>query len=166
MDADQVIRNFQIFLKNSWSAVENAFKGNGDSLEFQESANDWLQANWEILVEYIIFKNTNSFLEVYGDGADCNSDSSRVFLPHALPTHRIICRPIIGNTAKDLLNNSLIRPEEFQFDGFVFWNNGQYGMGPPFDHVLLTGFEEKIVVPANQIKFYAEPINKLVSGNN
>lgn len=64
---------------------------------------DWLQANWESVVEAAIASERNIFLEVYGEGADCNGASSRVCFPSALATHQIVCIPK-GKAALDVMS--------------------------------------------------------------
>lgn len=73
MQIDKAIKNFADFLNSSWLIVypllvERSYTSN------EESINDWLQANWELLVERKVL-NINEYLEVYGDGADYHGAS-------------------------------------------------------------------------------------------
>ena len=159
MDVHEVVIGFQRFVKDSWSAVEGIIKAKtNDPLEFQEAMNDWLQANWEVLVEFVVCVTPNQFLEVYGDGADCNDGSSRVFLPQAIPTHRIVCNGRMNQNVKDVLSDKMIIPEEYQFDGFIFFENGKYAIGSPFDHMLLSNFSDDFIVRVEDIRFSLEEI--------
>jgi hypothetical protein len=121
MDVNEVVRSFQKFIKDSWPAVENIIKIKyKDPLKFQEVIDDWLQANWETFVGFVVCSTPNQSLEVYGDGADCNDGSSRVFLPEATPTHRMVCDGFNKQKVIDVLSGKLINPSEYQFDGFYY----------------------------------------------
>lgn len=160
MDTDLVVRNFRVFMVDSWPIAEKFFKEKRDALEFQEALDDFFQANWEILVEQLLCPQPHQFLEVYGNGADCNGSSSRVWLPDSPVTHRVVCKPKNEGTVKDAISETLIVPNEYQFDGFIFWENGKYGVAPPFDHVLLTSFLDNFVVNLNEIHFVLEEVSE------
>jgi len=86
MDVNEVVRSFQKFIKDSWPAVENIIKIKyKDPFKLQEAIDDWLQANWETFLEFVVCSTPNQSLEVYGDGADCNDGSSLVFYPKPHP---------------------------------------------------------------------------------
>jgi hypothetical protein len=95
-----------------------------------------LQANWEILVEKKILKQ-NEYLEIYSDGADCNSASSRINDIEALPTHYLSV--FLNDKAVDILNNeTIISKEEHEFDRLVGFQDGFYINQPPFNYALLA----------------------------
>lgn len=122
---------------------------------------DWCQAMWEMLVEVAATENgTPVFLEVYGEGADCNPRSSRVYLPDALPTASIRCVPRSGRTVVDVLTGDPIDLLEqgIALDRLVRRDGrGWYEEGTPFDHVLLSGTND-IVVPLSDVEFVLEAI--------
>ncbi len=93
-----MLKRFSSFLATSWEEVSllSAADSTGSFTI------DWLQANWEILVEGLLGQGI--VLEPYGDGADCNGASSRVLYPDRLPTHQIICKPLQGSQIFDALN--------------------------------------------------------------
>lgn len=153
MRADSVLRSFALFLSAGWREVASILV---QSNQFDTLIGDWMQSNWEILVEAVLFPGGSGFLEVYGDGADCNGASSRVFLPKAQPTHRIRCSPVPGRQPQDLGTSNLVLPEEMEFWGFVQWNGSSYSLEPPFNAVLLEG-AENAVMSLSAVEFYLEP---------
>jgi hypothetical protein len=80
-----------------------------------------------------------TFLEPYGDGADCNSVGSRVWMPGVESTHAIHCVPRIGSVVWDHLMQSEVEVPSagLLFDRFaVRTDAGWYAERPPFDHIL------------------------------
>jgi hypothetical protein len=116
---------------------------------------DWLQSMWEMLVEAAVSQNGQVFLEVYGDGADCNPRSSRVFQPDALPTGAIHCVAVAGSVLDVLTQTTVDLPDQgCPLDRFVTLDgSGWYTEAPPFDHVLLGSLETEIVVSAADLDF-------------
>lgn len=141
------LESFIAFLNISWNIV--CINLNEDDM------NDWLQANWEILVESCLGNGKRILLEPYGEGADCNGDSSRVFEPNKIATHRIICRGKNHGQGKDVLKGCDIDLSEYDFDSFVSWNGEQYAHEPPFEYVLLES-DDIAVVKFNEIEFAIE----------
>ena len=79
---------------------------------------DWLQSNWERVVEASFDPSDKIFLEIYGEGGDCNASSSRVWNEKAIATHRVICMPInMSDGVVDVLSGKIIR-QAIVFDGF------------------------------------------------
>ena len=116
---------------------------------------DWLQANWELLVEGLLGKE-DLVLEVYGDGADCNGESSRVLYPNWLPTHKIICMSTDNNQVYDILNKRQLdtSKNEIVFDRFVsIGRDGWYYEIPPFDKVLAEHAGEYVVLDFSNTAF-------------
>lgn len=120
-EVDTVARKFSHFLNSSWESCEDFI----DTNSFHSLRIDWLQANWEILVEGAFFESGVA-LEVYGEGADCNGASSRVLYPERLPSHRLVCHPAQGITVIDFLECIEINAADFPliFDRFVSLTNG------------------------------------------
>lgn len=156
MSIDKAIRAFADFLNNSWIIVSQLLLDR-DYTSNQDSINDWLQANWELLVERKVLK-VNEYLEVYGDGADYNGASSRIADPEALPNFKVIVKTKNGNNILDVLNNEQIRFEHSTFDKIVGFKNGFYTLEPEFKYVLITddnlGLER--VVAIGDIEFGLE----------
>ena len=139
MDVDEIVRNFQQFLEASWQSVESMLPLTPEGEHFRL---DWLQANWEILVEAVIHPGGASFLEFYGEGAECNGASSRVWKPDAEATHRICCVPTDGNEVTDLVTGRSIEPQDLDFFGFGTPDRERFQfLHPPFNVVVLNDRE-------------------------
>lgn len=150
MNVDYYISCYRNFILSSWNTIVR-FTSPIANLRKEEFIDDWMQANWEILVESSVC-TYNTFLEVYGNGADCNGDSSRVCYPEKMPTHKIICKSHKNNVL-DLLSGNKIAFTEMDFDRFVSWDNNYYNISPPFDFVLLNNNNESIVVNVRDVYF-------------
>jgi hypothetical protein len=132
-------------------------------VEADEILADWAQANWELLVETYckeVAGESKVFLEPYGEGAECNSPSSRVWLPNATPTHRVVCRPVSGENMHDILTGSEVEATtgNVVFDQFAArTEQGWYEVAPPFDCALGYLDEREVLIPIAQISFSLEP---------
>lgn len=147
MNVTRELRGFRDFLEMSWPIVSNF-------IQVESEVSDWMQANWELLVERKTCKNQAEFLEVYGDGADINGASSRVSLPTASPTHRIEVRPASNKIVLDKLSNKGINPVTLTFDGFVSWDGKHYSFEPSFHFVLLKDKDEIYVASVESVEFF------------
>lgn len=128
------IENFAILLRENWEVLSR-IAVDDDTGSFIA---DWCQSNWELVVEGSL--GPNVALEVYGDGADCNPQSSRVLFPEKLPTHRILCFVESGTTVFDFSSKTYVGAPE---SGFVFDRIGSiddewFYEKPPFDKVQCT----------------------------
>ncbi|WPP50689.1 hypothetical protein [Catalinimonas niigatensis] len=128
MNSIKILEEFRQFLIGSWNSLPNRIKNN-DNYQLD----DWLQANWEILVEARLFYDQNKInkliLEVYGNGADFNGASSRVFAPEAKATHYICIN------------------QNYKFEAFgKQYENGWFGMELPFDKVLVTDENDNEII--------------------
>lgn len=126
---DLSIKMFANFLNSSWDI---AFQ----ILQKDYLMNDWLQANWELLVEQQILK-PNDYLEVYGEGADLIGTSSRITIPEALSNYKIEVKPKNKNYVFDILNNEKTPLENVCFDKFVGFENNFYVLKPDFKYALI-----------------------------
>jgi len=135
MEINQAVRIFSSFLNASWDIVMPLLLSREYTSD-DSSIGDWLQANWEMLVEKKILKQ-DEYLEIYSDGADYNGASSRMNDIEALPTHTLTAFP--NSKAVDVLNNEIISSKEaFEFDRLVGFQNGFYINQPPFNYALLN----------------------------
>ena len=93
---DSALDRFRTFLCDMWADLPEWIRTEeGD----QPALRDWLQANWEILVEDNVsaeisasesgFSKRRCYLEAYVKGNDLSSPSHRVSDPDALATHEI-----------------------------------------------------------------------------
>lgn len=76
MNIGKAMRLFVNYLNATWNIVEPLIL-NRDYTSDENSRSDWIQANWELLVERKVLP-LNDYLEVYGAGADFNGKSSRI----------------------------------------------------------------------------------------
>ena len=153
MDLEAIMYNFKNFIELSWPAIDSIeYKG----LEKQDFIADWIQANWEILVELPLFKGTSKFLEVYGEGADCDPLSSRVWKPQAKPTNAIYIKSKNSTALIDEINGEDIR-EEMLFGKFIAWSDNKYYEAPPFNAILIENESGEHVVSLNKVQFFLGP---------
>ncbi|WDE07038.1 hypothetical protein SG34_009185 [Thalassomonas viridans] len=149
MNIDQrfvlVFKNFREFLNASWGTVCKQF-------EFDEDLNnDWLQANWELLVESpLTTGDKRVFLPCYGEGAEGYSD--RIFNPDADITHEIRCK---GKDATKVFDHISKRYIEFTDEGFIFNRficvdvNDDYIESCPFDFIQVEEFPNSAFAISN-----------------
>lgn len=158
MDLDKAIRVFSDFLNSSWIIVSQLLL-NRDYTSNEDSINDWLQANWELLVERKVLR-INEYLEVYGEGADYYGSSSRIADPEALPDFKVVAKSRSGNIILDILNNEQITLENLTFEKLVGFKNGFYILEPEFKYVLFTddNFGLERVVKIEDVVFEFEKL--------
>lgn len=124
---DALVRGFARLLTAAWHEVQ-AFAPPRSSYVI-----DWLQSQWEMFVEGALPPGT--FLEIYGEGADCNGRSSRVYRPDAIPTHRVVCSPR-GASAIDRISGRAMA-DTWPLNELVTIDGTWYASRPPFDCVLV-----------------------------
>jgi hypothetical protein len=151
---DASLAAFRDVLGGGWVSVGDvATLANRDPAEFRA---DWAQASWETLVEAALSPDGRLVLEIYGDGADCNGASSRVWKPDAVATHAIHCHPRTGPTAVDLLTGAAVT---FPQDGFLVdrfachSEDGWYREMPPFDGVLVSASGREALFRIDDLRF-------------
>lgn len=158
MSIDKAIRIFAVFMNNSWAEV-NQLLIDRDYTSNESSVNDWLQSNWEFLIERKVLK-INNYLEVYGDGADFNGASSRITDPNSLANFRIKTIPKFGNSVFDILNEEEVILPNLVFDRLIGFRDGFYVLEPEFNFALLNdeniGIER--VVRLNDVEFVLEKL--------
>jgi len=136
MEIDKAIRIFAIFLDNSFATIGELLK-NRNYTSNESSINDWLQVNWEFLVERKVLK-FNEYLEVYGEGADYNGDSSRISDPEALPNYIVGVKSKSGGVVSDILNEEEVNLKNVTFDRIVGFDDGFYNFKSDFKYVLIN----------------------------
>jgi hypothetical protein len=99
---DRSVDAFRELLVTSWPIVKRACPEDktGSFLD------DWLQANWERVVEACLQPSMDVVLEVYGSGADCSISSSRVWQPQRLPTTPVYIRYLGNEPLVNLVDGS------------------------------------------------------------
>lgn len=142
------LSRFTTLINSCWGSLSSIIESDrtGSFLE------DWLQANWELIVEGSLY-DKGVVLEPYGEGADCNGGSSRVFYPDRDPTHRLVC----VSRKNDGVFDSLNQKEVFLDGGAVFdrfvsiGDDGWYYEVPPFDKILSEFDGEAVVIGFDDI---------------
>lgn len=154
-ELDDAVQAFLHVLRCGWPSVRI---GLVESADWDESVlADWAQANWEMIVEAAVSRREQVVLEVYGDGADCNDHSSRVWRPDFLPSHAVFCRTArTDGIVRDQLTGEAIRMPSaglrlFQFVALT--QDGWYKAEPPFDHALLDSDQCEVVVNLTDVAF-------------
>ena len=147
--------NFLNFLNSSYVNFKEVklMVNNPDLAE--ELINDFYQANWEIFVEAIICKSGKEFLEVYGEGADCNKNSSRVSFTNKDATHKIICKTKEGNLLFDINTKEKIELDLFKFNSFISLNNNDLYDGILLEHI---NKDEYSIIDTFDIEFIKVPV--------
>ncbi len=155
MDIDNAIKIFSTFLNKSLDTIIPLLSDRSYTTD-EGSISDWLQSNWEILVERKVLQ-LNEYLEVYGEGADFSRESSRITDTNSFPTHFV---KVLVDNEKDVLNNLEIELSEYNFERLVGFIDGFYTDTPPFDFVLvqdeIIGIER--VFSLKKIKFELQSI--------
>ncbi|MBB2964664.1 hypothetical protein [Methylobacterium sp. R2-1] len=140
MSLQCIMGTYRSFLNSAFPVLAEVFEN-----DEHYAIDDWLQSNWEIIVEHYLSIITGKIivLEVYGNGADCNGASSRVWMPNYTATHRIMCR--IKSDGKILT-----------FENFVGYDeHGRYGNVAPFTHAECEG---DVLVPFEDCIFELESL--------
>ena len=159
MDVKNALRLFQNLLNASWPTV----------LAFEEQYNephdfriDWLQGSWELTVERKLLDEAN-FLQIYGEGADCNGASSRVLYPDKIATHQIVCHPKKdGIPLKGNLNAVGVSSKStlMVFDSFVTTTDaGWFEEAPSFDCVIADYGDTQVLFKFEEAEFSLEKIS-------
>jgi len=144
---DELLENFAGFLDQSWDNIAS-ISGSDQTGTLKD---DWLQANWELIVEGML-GDISIFLTPYGDGADCNGASSRVLFPSKVETHIVVVTPQKGKTIYDHLNKEALdtSSEGIVFDKFVCMDDdGWYYEHPPFNFIYGEHLGKWVVVSRN-----------------
>lgn len=159
-----VIEQFRSFLNQNLDNVNEMLE--------PDIVNDWIQANWEILVESKLCVCADQFLAVYGDGADCNESSSRVWNPSSMPTHQLVCsftEDAVDQLSKKPVDNILGFNKYLEFESFCSWDNtsNQYAFDTPLEYAICNFNDDLLIVGIEKIKFDIKPLmdSSSASGN-
>ncbi|MBA3406277.1 MAG: hypothetical protein H0U13_16605 [Gemmatimonadaceae bacterium] len=149
-DLNRGVRTFQRLLRLGWQDVSAC----AAAAAYDGILADWMQSNWEMIVEASLPPADQVRLEVYGDGADCNDRSSRVFLSESTATHRVVCVPRDNVVSADLLGNVPIAGDrKIILDEFVMMRDGWYYRDEPFDCILVEVADVERVIAAETVDF-------------
>ena len=151
---DSAIKSFAKFLNSSWDIVLPLLLNGSYTLD-ESSIGDWMQANWELLVERKLLAH-NEYIEIYGAGADFNGASSRITDPEALPNFRISINSK-NSTVYDYLSKKEITLQNCVFNELVSFKNDFYKTEPNFEYVLLDEKNIERVLKLSDITFKLIP---------
>lgn len=149
LNVTKEVLSFCRFINCSWDIVKGEFGENNDLLS------DWLQGNWELLVETAIFSRLKEyfFLEIYGEGADLYRDSSRVTFPEKSPNAEVLIKlrdKVTDYLSEDKIESDMLLP----WDELVAMNSNFYERGVPFEYVLFSLQGVDSVVSVKDVDFF------------
>lgn len=130
------INLFREFLIASWPFLDKLMKNHDwdNDVNFTE---DWVEANWELLVER----------EILGKGATITplsiSENQRVFNKGIEPNYSVVT--LLPNEMYDLHSKKIITNNiSYRLIGFcTSLERGGFGLYPPFDVAILTNDNKK-----------------------
>jgi hypothetical protein len=152
LDITDSVNAFREILQCSWKEVSNTAERD-TTKSFRE---DWMQANWERIVEASQDPNLNVVIEPYGDGADCNIRSSRVWKPDAIANARVCIRYVGNEQLINVIDGNEVH-DIMTLDYFCAVVGEWPEIDVPFDHAVLQ-HDELTVVPVRDLKYYLQPI--------
>lgn len=153
---DTTVRQFAEFINNSWYSTIFLLKDRTYASD-EDSISDWLQVNWELLVERRLL-GVKQYLEVYGEGADFYGSSSRITDHNFLPTHAIKLQ-LKNERTLDLLNDEEFNSDDMTFEKFVSFKDGFYHVEPDFKYVLLNDDSIERVVGIGDVEFKLQSLD-------
>lgn len=154
----EIMLGFRDFLVIAWPAFQQ-------QLQFIPAINqeyvidDWLQMNWEALVERAVCQYCQ-MLQAYGNGGDANGMSDRIVFPNARATHIITCAPKKGAYFINAFDDKPVLAEDFEWYKLVSLpeHKQHYLDAPPFDYVLLENGNDLAVVSLEEVEFSLKAI--------
>jgi len=148
IDVTESVETFRQLLDVAWPLILPL----SDADKTGSFIDDWLQSNWERIVEASIDPELGITVQAYGEGADCNIRSSRVWKPDAQPTAFVVGR-YVGN--EGLINIIDGRPVECRLEvrHFCAIRNGWPVIDQPFDHMVVES-AEIVVVPVRDLRYF------------
>lgn len=152
MDVNTAVINFHKFLINSYEILKNI----ENNEKFEEIQNDFYQTNWELLVESIVCTSGKEYLSEYGQGADCNPQSSRVSFPDKRANTKVICKKSNQNIEiKDIISGNSIEVENYYFNSFMDINDDDIKNSGAYRYIKLEYniFDEYVIIEFANILF-------------
>ena len=153
---DNLVREFAGFLDESWDRISRLAKDTQTGSYIQ----DWCQANWETIVEGALEPPGIVYLECYGEGADCNGASSRVYLPKQSATHSVHCVSYERDSAvHDLISDKHISlgKQGLPLEELASQSDTWFERKPPFDCVLVIDQGTEILLRIKSVRFILVP---------
>jgi hypothetical protein len=158
---NEQIHAFAEYLERAWDSMLKLIgHGRGEMLGDRQDRYNWIQANWEVLVEANLWRARDIpiVLEPYGEGADFDGRASRITFPERSPSHAIVVK---ATGAVDVLTGTTLGQNNYQFEEFVRWNGKQYEALPPFGYTKLVqerSTEAPIVVAKDDVTYWCKRI--------
>lgn len=148
MEITEEVKMFKNFLLSNWSTIE-IFSSKAN--QKVAAINDFIQGNWELLIE----SSLDVFLPSFGEGSDLNGISSRVTYPTKEPTHTVVCR--LNKESECLYTGELQKDlRGFYVEKFV---NESFIVAPPLDYVFLINLtQERRVINFDAVSFYLQAL--------
>lgn len=149
------ILKFRNFLLDSWEDLDSLMETH-DWEDDGRFTDDWLQVNWEFLVERQLLKG-KGFLNSYG----IYHAKARVTEPQAEMTHEIVCKSKDAKSLIDVRTGEIIPRIELIFSCFLTRVDNSFGLYPPFDYAVLVSIDRKqrFHVHVDQLEFFLHRIN-------
>ncbi|MBA3238015.1 MAG: hypothetical protein H0T62_06650 [Parachlamydiaceae bacterium] len=153
IDITSHIVMFRNFLNISWPFVDVLME-NHDWEEDGNFIDDWIQINWEFLIER----------EILGKGKYLATLewNSRITFPDERAKYEIACEITTQLEMKDwILKSNNYEGEDLLLFGFRSPINASYGLYPPFDFVEVRSFEKvkTYIVPLDCCNFWLKPMS-------
>jgi hypothetical protein len=147
------ILNFRKFLIDVWGDLDTLMEDH-DWDEDGCFIDEWLQTNWEFLVERQLLKKKgvlSPFGMIYTD----------TILPGKglKPTHEIVCVPKINVSLVDeRTKKNIADKSRLVFQVFLRNMDGSFGLYPPFDYAVVFSEDRKhrYLVPVKDVEFFLD----------
>ncbi|MDB6081209.1 MAG: hypothetical protein JWO53_481 [Chlamydiia bacterium] len=124
------ITKFRDFLCICWPSIDSLMAGH-DWHEDDNFIDDWLEANWELLVERELLRG-EGFLKSFG----MSPSASRVISPNQKPTYAVYAKS--NNLLFDMRRTTLSLPTDQKLRLFSLGSSERYfGLYPPFDAAVV-----------------------------
>lgn len=130
-------------------------------------ADDWIEANWELLIESYLFKVAakRCYVQTYGEAAELYPFSSRAFYPEQETTHKILCLPKNTDFVFDYnlnQNIKLTKDVDFYFEEFVTMDTSIFEgkikkmsfASEPYDYVECRINNQPVLLKVEDCFFY------------
>jgi hypothetical protein len=148
IDITEGVQAFRDVVSHCWETIAKLAE-NDNTGSFVD---DWLEANWEMIVEAFIDPSLRDVLETYVEGADCNWGSSRVWRPEFSPTTPVYVK-YIGNEALVELVEGRPVSGEMVMSHFCTMIGGWPEVANPFDCVALE-VPQMTTISATNLLYY------------
>lgn len=153
VDITEHIRKFRNFLNICWPCLDELME-NHDWNEDGRFIDDWLQLNWELLVERELLGNEGVLTQFSGTYL-----RFRITSHQNKPIYKVVARsnkPIFDIRRPEISFSSIKQP--LRLYSFCTYKSGAFGLYPPFDlaNLVIDSTKELFVFPLDNLQFYLE----------